>query len=132
MGGFLWAAVFLAGGIAVWTAAPRDEAHPSPWRQTADPSGASAGLDSEIRASAGEPGILRLEWPSHPRARSYRLRFRGGDGAPLPPVTLEGTVFLYDLRSDVLDLPDSFEWEVAAVLRDGSEIVAAPRRHPQP
>ena len=130
MAGFLWGLVFAAGGIAVWIAAPAGKRAPSPWGQVLEAGAGGEGMGSYVRWTEGQPEILRLEWPAHPNARSYRLRFRSLDGAPLPPVTLQNTVFLYDLRRDVLDLPESFEWEVAAVLQDGSEIVAPPRTHP--
>jgi len=127
----LWGGVFLAGGVAVWMAVPRVD-HPvaTAWRASEASPGRE--LRSEIRAGAGEPALLKLEWPAYPEAQGYRLRFRDAEGRTLPPVTVESTVFLYDLGSDVLDLPSSFEWEVAAVLRDGSEVVAPPRVHPVP
>ena len=37
-------------------------------------------------------------------------------------------MFLYDLRSNVLHLPDTFEWDVTAELPDGSEVVTPSKR----
>jgi hypothetical protein len=126
----LWGGVFLAGGIAVWMTVPRPNAPLAPpWRAGADPSLAVQDLTSAVRGGAGEPDLLKLEWPAHPDARGYRLRFRDAAGHPRPPVTVESNVFLYDLKRDVLDLPESFQWEVSAILDDGSEVVAPPRTH---
>ena len=95
--------------------------------------GADVGLRSGTRTTGTDQGdLLRLEWPPHPRAQGYVLRFmdRYGNGpAPLP---VQGTVFLYDLESDVLALPREFEWEVSALLPDGSHVVTPRSRYSRP
>ena len=126
----LWGLVFLAGGLAVWSSIPHSgDSLAAPWKASADPTTAARQMVSEVHASAGEPGLLKLEWPAHPDARGYRIRFRDTQGHALAPVTVQSSVFLYDLRSDVLGLPASFEWEVSAVLRDGTEVVTPPQVH---
>lgn len=123
-----WGAVLLAGGLATWHSIPSREAVPEVWRETAGPGG-TADLAAELRPGDSRGGeLLRLEWPAHPRARSYRVRFAGTGGRPRPPIPVQGTVFLYDLRSDVLQLHRDFEWDVSAVLPDGNEVVTPTRR----
>ena len=126
----LWGLVFLLGGVAVWSSIPHS-ADPlaAPWKASSDPTMAARQMTSEVHANAGGPGLLKLEWPAHPDARGYRIRFHDTEGRALAPVTVQSSVFLYDLRSDVLGLPDSFEWEVSAVLRDGTEVVTPPQVH---
>ena len=126
----LWGLVFLAGGLAVWSSIPHTgDSLAAPWKASSDPAAAARQMVSEVHASAGEPGLLKLEWPAHPDARGYRIRIRDNQGRALAPVSVQSSVFLYDLSSDVLGLPDSFEWEVSAVLRDGTEVVTPPQVH---
>ena len=81
-------------------------------------------LRTDVRPGGGVQGdLLRLEWPQHPRAQEYQIRFRDSGGSGPAPVTVSGTVFLYDMKSNALRLPEKFTWEVSAVLPDGSEIV---------
>lgn len=127
----LWGAVFLAGGLAVLSAVPRSRDRLAAlWKASSEPAAAAREMISEVHAATvGGDALLKLEWPSHPDARGYRIRFRDAEGHALAPVTVEQSVFLYDLKSDVLGLPDSFEWEVSAVLGDGTEVVAPPQVH---
>jgi hypothetical protein len=90
-----------------------------------------SGLASVIRAGGREQNeLLRIEWPAHPRAERYLLRFLDESGRGPAPVTVQGTVFLYDLESDVFHLPSTFQWEVTAVLTDGSHVVTPASRFP--
>lgn len=126
----LWGAVFLLGGMAVFSTVPRTgDPLAEPWKASTDPTAAAREMMSAVHASAGEAGLLKLEWPAHPEARGYRVRFRDPQGHVLAPVTVDHNVFLYDLESDVLGLPDDFEWQVSAVLRDGTEVVTPPKVH---
>jgi hypothetical protein len=126
----VWGALFLVGGIALWMAVPGTggSSHvPEVWRETTGPATTDA-MQSNVRTGGALQGdLLRLEWPSHPHAHQYRLRFLDTSGNGPAPVTVQGTVFLYDMRSNALHLPPSFTWEVTAVLTDGSEVVT-PRR----
>jgi hypothetical protein len=130
----MWGILLLTGGVLAWAATPRERATlPDVWKVTVAGTDAQAEMRSQIRdLGDGTSPLLRLEWPEHPDAEQYRIRFRGIDGAPGPsPLAVQSHVFLYDLRSDVLRLPDEFEWEVTAVLPDGSEVVSPWRRHPE-
>ena len=122
-GPVLWGIVLLAGGLAAWHSVADRETVPVAWQETAGPSGPASRMAAELR-SGGPSDLLRLEWPAHPRARSYEVRFEGASA----PVTVQGTVFLYDLQSNVLHLPSDFGWEVSAVLPDGSEVVTPSQR----
>jgi len=123
-----WGILLLAGGIATWQSISERERLPVAWRQSAG-EGAAAQLQAELRPGGARRGdLLRLEWPAHPSASSYRVRFAAGDGNPRAPISVPGTVFLYDLDSNVLRIPRDFEWEVSAVLEDGSEVVTPAQR----
>lgn len=118
----VWGIVLLAGGVAAWHSIVDRETVPEAWQETAGPTGPASHMAAELR-SGGPSDLLRLKWPAHPSARSYEVRF---EGAPAP-VTVQGTVFLYDLQSNVLNLPSDFDWQVSAVLSDGSEVVTPPQ-----
>ena len=124
-----WGVVFLCGGIAVWSSIRgRSDPVPEVWKATSGPAGRASRMESDVRKSGPHPGdLLRLEWPPHPGAQSYLLRIRGEGRAPIS-VNVSGNVFLYDLQSDVLHLPRELEWEVSAVLADGSQAVTPSRR----
>ena len=128
----VWGALFVLGGIAIWASlGRRSEPLPEVWKQTAQEERSVGALEAEVRPGGGRQGdLLRLEWPAHPSAKGYRVRFVTQDGYGPAPVTLSSTVFLYDLATNVLHLPEAFDWEVTAVLADGSEIVSPPRRYP--
>ena len=128
----LWGVLFVLGGITVWLSIPRsDEDLPEAWKQTSGPEDAPTEMVSSVRPGGALQGsLLRLEWPAHPHATGYRLRFRMPNGAARPPVTVQGTVFLYDLQSNALRLPSEFEWQVSAELADGSEILTPAQRFP--
>ncbi|NNE43329.1 MAG: hypothetical protein HKN12_03905 [Gemmatimonadetes bacterium] len=118
--------LLLLGGVALWVAIspPGSGSVPEVWDGVADEAVATDGLRTEVRPGGGVQGdLLRLEWPEHPRAEKYQIRFRDSGGSGPAPVTVSGTVFLYDLKSNALRLPEKFTWEVSAVLPDGSEIV---------
>ena len=125
----LWGVVLLGGGIVVWSSSRgRVDPVPGVWKETSGPAGPVSELRNDVRTSGPDQGdLLRLEWPTHPRAESYLLRFQG-EGRPPIPVPVQGNVFLYDLQSDVLRLPRDLEWEVSAILADGSEVVTPSRR----
>jgi len=127
----LWGALFLVGGAVIWfsLSGPRREpAVPDVWHETRGEETAVQ-LQSELRPGGDVHGdLLKLEWPAHPNAREYRVRFRDARGAGPAPVVVQGNVFLYDLRSNALHLPPAFTWDVTAVLPDGSEVVTPPRR----
>jgi len=127
----MWGILLVTGGVLTWAVIPhRRPPVPDVWRISA------VGADAQMTSTIRDPGhgaapLLRLEWPAHPQAVEYRLRFRALDGTPGPtPLAVPTPVFLYDLHSDVLRLPREFEWEVTAVLPDGSEVVSPWRRHP--
>jgi hypothetical protein len=125
----VWGIVLLAGGLAAWNSVEERQAVPEAWRETAGPEGPATHMAAELRPGGPRQGdLLRLEWPEHPLASSYSVRFEGADGRGRTPVTVQGTVFLYDLRSNVLHLPNDFDWEVSAVLSDGSEVVTPAQR----
>jgi len=128
----LWGVLFIVGGLVVWSSISRDDSGmPEVWRETADPAHPERHLVSATRASENPQGdLLRMEWPAHPQAQHYLVRFRDANGRGPAPVSVQGTVFLYDLNSDVLHLPSRFEWEVTAVLVDGSHVVTPSRRFP--
>jgi hypothetical protein len=126
--------VLVAGGIALWTSRPVPPPGaevPPAWCGTVAGTDASAALRTEVRSGAADEGdLLRLEWPAHPHAREYRVRFVDEDGAETSPVTVQGNVLLYDLRADALALPPRFRWDVTAVLQDGSEALTPPGEFP--
>jgi hypothetical protein len=95
---------------------------PKAW-QGAPEAGPSAALQASVRSAGPTQGeLLRLEWPSHPTAESYVVRFEGVNGFETSPIPVLGNVFLYDLRSDVFALPESFRWSVTAVMADGTQV----------
>jgi hypothetical protein len=130
----LWGFLLVLGGSLVWNSISRQDPEVADvWRISLASPDASAGMTSAIRRlDSDRPALLRLEWPAHPNAVEYHLRFRSGTNAAPPPVAVQRPVFLYDLESDVLRLPDRFDWEVAAVLPDGSEVVSPWRSYPSP
>lgn len=104
---------------------------PEVWNEATGPSGPTDEMQSALRPAGPTQGsLLRLEWPSHPNAESYRIQFLDSRGLGPAPVPVQSTVFMYDMRSNVLNLPSEFEWVVVAILPDGSEIVTPPRRYP--
>jgi hypothetical protein len=127
----LWGVLFLSGGVAVWFAtSKKPETLAEPWRES---SSSVAGLTSDTRPNGGEQSnLLRLEWPAHPRAEGYLIRFLDRNGNGPAPIPVQGSVFLYDMQSDVLNLPDRFLWEVTALLSDGTKVVTPPCPHPAP
>ncbi len=129
-----WGVLLLAGGIATWSSIPRGAASiPEMWNPTIVSADASSQMTSVLRQlPSGAAPLLRLEWPEHPGAVEYRIRFRSGEGPTPPALAVQSPVFLYDLQSNVLRLPAEFQWEVAAVLRDGSEVVSPWRSYPRP
>ncbi len=128
---FVWGVIFVAGGVAVWASISKPTGEvPAVWRVSSANADAASQMTSVIRELGSDaPDLLRLEWPAHPSATEYRIRFQSERGQ-LAPVSVRSPVFLYDLESNVLRLPSSFEWEVAAVLPDGSEVVSPWRSYP--
>jgi hypothetical protein len=129
-----WGILLVAGGVLAWAAIPHHHTTlPAVWKVSAADTDAQSEMRSQIRQLGGDSSsLLRLEWPEHPRAVKYRIRFRTDDGTPSPaPLEIPSPVFLYDLHSNVLQLPRDFDWEVTAVLRDGSEIVSPWCHHPE-
>ncbi len=125
----LWGVVLLGGGLAIWHSIAGWTSVPEAWRATSGVEGPTTDMVSIVRAGGSQQGdLLRLEWPAHPKASAYHVRFRGPSGRVPTPVPVQGTIFLYDLRSNVLQLPREFDWEVTAVLADGSEVVT-PSQH---
>ena len=127
-----WGGLLVAGGIATWGSVGEEPAPlPEVWNPTAASADASSRMTSALR-NVGAAPLLRLEWPEHPGAVEYRIRFRGGSFSTPTALAVQSPVFVYDLESDVLRLPDEFQWEVAAVLADGSEVVSPWRTYPEP
>ncbi|GJM45323.1 MAG: hypothetical protein DHS20C21_21650 [Gemmatimonadota bacterium] len=127
-----WGVLLLVGGVATWSSIARKPTPvPTVWNPTVAAANATSQMTSALRhVSSGAPTLLRLEWPEHPGATEYRIYFRGADGRRPPTLSVRSSVFLYDLESNVLRLPARFEWEVAAVLEDGSEVVSPWRTYP--
>jgi hypothetical protein len=122
----VWSVLFVVGGgLILYTLPNRSkDAPPDVWNPTAT---SAAALKTEIRPGGGQQGdLLRLTWPAHPDAESYRVHF-ATNGVGLTPVNVIGNVFLYDLASNVLGLPAHFTWQVTAVTADGSEVVTPPQ-----
>jgi hypothetical protein len=95
---------------------------PKAW-QGAGANSPAAALHAGIRsAGPGQGDLLRLEWPAHPKAESYIVKFEGVNGFASSPIPVLGNVFLYDLKSDVFALPESFRWSVTAVMADGTQV----------
>jgi len=120
----VWAVLFLVGGGLIFATLPNrsKNAVPDVWNPTAV-SGASE-LEAGLRSGGEQQGdLLRLTWPAHPDAASYRVQF-AANGMGLTPVSVNGNVFLYDLASNVLGLPARFSWQVTAVMADGSEVTS--------
>ncbi|MEZ5064230.1 MAG: hypothetical protein R3B81_05815 [bacterium] len=128
----LFGLLLLSGGVAVYGSVRGDGADevPKAWRQVDGPDAPATAMVSEVKTDGSNGSLLRLEWPAHPKAESYRIRFIDARGAGPAEVPVQSNVFLYDLSSDVLHLPRTFDWIVTAVLPDGSEIVTPKRHHP--
>jgi hypothetical protein len=128
----IWGALLLLGGLGVWWSLPRgSEDVPDAWKESRGPRAGAETLVAETRRPDPAAGqLLRLEWPAHPRAEGYIVRFQDEKGLGPAPVPVQGTVFLYDLQSNVLHLPEVFEWEVLARLPDGSHVVTPLQRYP--
>lgn len=130
-----WGALLIFGGAAVWASVPgpaEGRGVPDVWRGTGEPAAAARELQADVREGAthARGDLLKLWWPAHPRAESYRITFDGaGMEAPVS-VKVRSNLFLYALDSNALHLPPEFTWEVAAVLPDGSEVMTPPRRYP--
>jgi hypothetical protein len=123
----VWSVLFLVGGgLILYTLPDRsNDAIPDVWSPTAT-SDVTA-LQTEVRAGGEQQGdLLRLTWPAHPEAESYRVQF-ATNGIGLMPISVNGNVFLYDLASNVLGLPSRFTWQVTALMADGSEVVSPAR-----
>lgn len=87
---------------------------------------ASGELHAVLRSSGSEQGrLLKLEWAAHPNAESYLVEFEGAHGFRKGPFPAAGNVFLYDLTTNVFDLPKNFRWTVTAVLHDGTQVAGA-------
>ncbi|MGH2570680.1 MAG: hypothetical protein ACRDGR_05600 [bacterium] len=124
-----WGIVLFAGGVATWCSIEEPQVVPEAWRVTSGPDGPTTHMTAEVRPGGPrQSDLLRLEWPPHPNATAYFVRFEEHDGRSAAPIPVRGTVFLYDLDVNALRLPRSFAWEVGAVLRDGSEVVTPAKR----
>jgi hypothetical protein len=124
-----WGLVLLAGGVATWSVIEEPQRVPEAWCETGGPDGPATHMKAEVRPGGSrQSDLLRLEWPPHPSATSYFVRFQGSDGRKASPIVVRGTVFLYDLDVNALRLSRTFAWEVSAVLRDGSEVVTPAKR----
>ena len=87
---------------------------------------AAADLRTVLRSpDSGQGELLKLEWAAHPNAESYLVEFEGANGFRKGPFPAAGNVFLYDLTTNVFDLPKDFRWTVTAVLRDGTQVAGA-------
>jgi hypothetical protein len=127
----LFGLLLVAGGVAVWgSIRPERSEVPDVWNETTGPDGPAARMVAQVKPS-GPAKLLRLEWPAHPRADSYRIRFLDERGVGPAPVPVQSTVFLYDMETNVLHLPGRFDWEVTAILPDGSEVLTPTRHYPE-
>jgi hypothetical protein len=134
----VWGLLLVAGGFLTWKAVPRHEAAPA-WIASAGPATtasvagpAAGGMTSGIEELRETPPLLRMEWPAQPGASGYRILFHVDGEAIASPLTSPTPVFLYDLDSNILGLPDRFDWAVSAVLPDGREIVSPWQHHSAP
>lgn len=125
----VWSILFLVGGGLILYTLPNrsEESVPDVWDPAA--TGAVVALKTDVRSGGEQQGdLLRLTWPAHPEAESYRVQF-AANGIAMTPVEALGNVFLYDLKSNVLGLPSQFTWQVTAVMADGSEVVSPMREY---
>jgi len=131
----LWGVLLAAGGFLVWRSVPQGPPEPVAVRigeaTTADAGGPRM-LSGIQGAEPGAGPILRMEWPEVPEAKEYRVLFRVNGRPVAGPAPTEEPVLLYDLGSNVLGLPERFDWAVSTVLRDGSEVVSPWQHHPAP
>ncbi len=120
--------LFLGAGCFVWSIlSERNPTVPKAWQTNGTSSAPDAGLHASLRSAGPEQGqLLRLEWPAHPKAESYLVQFRGPNGFETAPIHVLGSIFLYDMKSDVFNLPDSFRWTVTAVMADGTQVTGPP------
>jgi hypothetical protein len=116
--------LLVGAGIFVWSILSDDRPSvPKAWQGSAPEGSAGGTLQASVRsAGPGQGDLLRLEWPAHPKAESYVVRFEGVNGFATSPIPILGNVFLYDLKSDVFNLPDAFRWSVTAVMADGMQV----------
>jgi hypothetical protein len=129
----LFGLLLLSGGIATWGVARSggERGVPDVWNETSGPDAPVVRMVSELKPAGPAQGkLLRLEWPEHPRAETYRIRFTDAGGYGPAPVPVQSTVFLYDMDTNVLNLPTHFDWTVIAVLPDGSEVITPQRSYP--
>lgn len=127
----LFGMLLVAGGVAVWGSVRGDRAAvPEAWDETTGPNGPAAHMVAQVKPS-GPATLLRLEWPAHPAADGYRIRFLDERGVGPAAVPVQSTVFLYDMQTNVLHLPSRFDWVVTAILPDGSEVVTPTRSYPE-
>ncbi|MBZ0266723.1 hypothetical protein K8I85_01075 [bacterium] len=131
----LWGALLAAGGFLAWRSVPDGTTGlPAAWTgraTSADVAGPRMLSGIQDAAGGGQP-LLRMEWPEVAGAEEYRILFRVDGQAVARPLPTGSPVFLYDLESNVLGLPDRFDWSVSAVMRDGREIVSPWQQHPTP
>lgn len=116
--------IFLGAGCFVWSIVleRRPQAVPPPWQESLGSQAPTEGFLASVRSAGPEQGqLLRLEWPAHPRAASYEVQFTGANGFETSAIPVLGNVFMYDLKSDVFQLPQEFRWNVTAVMADGTE-----------
>lgn len=123
--------LFVAAGGIVWsTLTEKTVKVPATWQESRGTSAPAEGMSASIRpAGPGQGDLLRLEWPAHPKAESYLVRFDGANGFKASPIPVLGSVFLYDLKSNVFGLPDTFRWSVTAVMSDGEEVATPPSNY---
>jgi len=121
--------LLIAAGCFAWTMlSERRVLIPAMWQHVRGDA-ASGDLHAGLRsAGPGQGALLRLQWTAHPRAESYLVEFEGANGFRRGPFPAAGNVFLYDMTTNVFDLPEGFRWTVTAVLSDGTQIVGASSR----
>jgi hypothetical protein len=129
----LWGLLLFAGGVLTWRALPHGADSPTAWR---DPAGSATTASVVASMSSGieemgtrSPALLRMEWPAQRGATGYRIHFQVDDQAIANPLTSPTPIFLYDLDSNPLALPDRFDWAVTAVFPDGHEVISPWQRH---
>lgn len=119
--------LFLGAGCFVWSMLSEKNATvPKAWL-TGGVAMPTPGLRASVRSGGpGQGDLLRLEWPEHPKAESYTVQFQGANGFETAPISVLGSIFLYDLKSDVFNLPEAFRWTVTAVMADGTQVTGPP------